>query len=79
MLMRCHELRLLGGFKAVIECDFFPVTQWGSFKAKGPWRVADWVQQLQYISDQLRCSSNHLLQEAANDKVDALAKEGVSF
>lgn len=46
MLMRCHELRLLGGFKAVIECDFFPVTQWGSFKAKGPWRVADWVQQL---------------------------------
>ena len=48
----------------------------GIGKASHPWRLTDWVKEVQDIAKQLGASFYHVHREE-NFKADALAKEGV--
>lgn len=61
----------------IVKGDSFYAIHWGSCKSKCPWRLADWVEEVQAISGQLSCSFNHILGKA-NETVDFLARKGVS-
>lgn len=56
MLMGCREFLKLDAFDAIVEGDTFCAIQCGSTAATCPWQLADWVDGLQYISRQLRCT-----------------------
>lgn len=59
-LVGCGELRRLGGHDALIEGCSFSAIQWGSGNANYPWTMADRVEEIQYISFQLKCEFNHV-------------------
>lgn len=71
-------MRRLGVYNALIEGDTFPAIQWGLGKISYPWRLADWVEEVQSISAQLNCKFIHIFREA-NEATDALAVEGSSL
>lgn len=54
MLMGCCQLCDLVGLNAIIEGGSFLAIQWGLGKSKCPWRITDWVEEIQHISAQLR-------------------------
>lgn len=56
----------------LIERDSFSAIQWGSGKASYPWRLADWAEEVQYISSWLNCKFIHVL---TNEDDDVLARE----
>ena len=76
LLIGCRELRRFGCLNPILERDSFSSIQWGSGKAIHPWRLADWVEEVQDISSLLGASFHHVLREA-NNMVDGLAREGV--
>ena len=41
MLIGCHELHKLGGYKAIFEADSFFDIQWRCGKSSYPWQLAD--------------------------------------
>lgn len=57
MSLDCRELLQLDAFDAIVKGDSFFATQSGTAAAICPWRLADWVEEIHYISRQLRCSS----------------------
>ena len=65
----------MSGFKAIIESDSFSAIQWGFGKSSFPWRLADWVEEIQDILRQLGAPFSHVLREAYAI-TNALAKEG---
>ena len=76
LLIGCRELRRIGGLNPIFEDDSFSSVQWGSGEAIHPWRLADWVEEVQVISSLLDASFHHILREA-NTMADGLAREGV--
>ena len=50
LLVGCRELR---GLSAIIERDSFSAIQWGLGNTSYPWKLADWVEEVQDISSQL--------------------------
>lgn len=76
LLVGCRELRQLGGYKAIIDGDYFSPIQWGSEKSSYPWILADLLEEVQDISSQLGASFLHI-NRGANDVADGLAREGV--
>ena len=76
LLIGCHELHSMGGFNSILEGDSFSAIQWGLGKAIHPWRIADWVEEVQDISSHLGASFQHVLRED-NSMADGLAREGV--
>lgn len=63
-------------FLKVIPFFFFcSAIQWGSGKSSYPWRLVDWMEEVQDISHQ-DAQLHHILREA-NVTTDSLAKEGV--
>lgn len=60
LLVGCGELRRLGGHNALIEGGSFSAIQWGSGNADYPWTMADRVEEIQYVSFQLKCEFNHV-------------------
>lgn len=76
MLVGCRELLNLSAHSAVIEGDSFSVIQWGSRKTYDPWRLNDWLEEVQDICCQLDAPFHYIRREA-NDMADPLAKEGV--
>lgn len=50
MLMGCHELQKIGGYKAIIEGDSFSAIQWGAGKVKCPCHLADWIEEVHLIA-----------------------------
>ena len=58
----CRQL-LRVGFLNPFLGDSFLAIQWGSGKAIHPWRLGDWVEEVQDILRQTRASSNHFLRE----------------
>ena len=75
-LIGTRELRRMGCVTVILEGDSFSVIQWCSGKSFFPWRLADWVEEVQDISIHLGTCFNHILR-GANVMADALAKEGV--
>lgn len=47
LLVGCSELLKLRGYNAIIEGDPFSNIQWGLVKSSFPWRLADWVKEVQ--------------------------------
>ena len=72
----CRELSRIGGLSPIIEGDSVSSIQWGFGKAIHPWRLADWVEEVQDISSLLGASF-HLVLREANTMVDSLAREGI--
>lgn len=64
MSLDCRELLQLDAFDAIVKGDSFFATQSGSAAAICPWRLADWVEEIHYISRQLQCSFSHVCREA---------------
>ena len=60
----------------ILEGDSFSAIQWGSGKASHPWRLADWVEEVQGILRHVAAYFHHFVREA-NDMADAFAREGV--
>lgn len=77
MLMGSRKLFQMDAFDGIVEGDSLCAIQWGSSVAICPWRLAVWVDEIQYISSQLHCSFSHVLREA-NGIAYELATEGVS-
>ena len=67
----------LGGYFSLIEGDFFSAIEWGSGKTMYPWSLADWVEKVLNITNQLHASFHHILREA-NAIAGGFAKEGLS-
>lgn len=63
---------------AIVAGDSFSAIQWGSGRSKWPWRLADWVEEIHYISSHLNCTFHHILGEA-NKTADLLAREGALY
>lgn len=72
LLVGCWELLNLGGNLAIIKG--FSAIQRGLGKTSHPWRLADWVVEVQDISIQLDASFHHIYCEA-KEMADGLAKE----
>ena len=77
MLVDCRELLKLDGYFSIIEGDSFSAIQWGLGKTMYPWRLAEWVEEVLDISNQLHASFHHILSEA-NVIADGRAKEGLT-
>lgn len=61
----------------LLRGNSFCAIQWGFGAATCPWRLADWMEEIQNISRQWRCTFSHVLRKA-NGVVNGLAREGVS-
>lgn len=72
LLVGCRELRRLEGFNALIGGDSFFAIQ--SSKASYPWRLAKWVEEVQYISSQMNCKFIHTLR-GVNGAADIPSRE----
>lgn len=59
--MGCHELQNLGGYSAIIEGYSFSAIQWGSKETSFPWRLANWVEDVQDTTSQLNFTLSHIL------------------
>lgn len=60
MLIGCHKLHKLGGYKAIIEADSFLDIQWRCGKSSYPWRLVDLVMEVQDIASYLGVSFSHI-------------------
>lgn len=65
------------GSKVIIEGDSFPTIQWGSSSSIHPWRLADCVEKIRFISSLLNVSTSHV-RRTANSLADVLARNGAS-
>ena len=61
LLIGCHELSRIGVLNPILEGDSFSSIQWGSGRAIHPWRLEDWVEEVQDISSLLGASLHHIL------------------
>ena len=77
LLIRCRELEKIGGSYPIMEGDSFSTIQWAFGKAIYPWRITDWVEEVQDISKKIGASFRHILREA-NSMADGLSREGLS-
>ena len=75
LLIGCRELLKLGGLVAIIEGGSFLAIQWGSRKTLCPWRLANWVEEVQDISFQLEGSFHHILREVNERLMVSLRRE----
>ena len=60
LLIGCWELLRMGTFNPILEGDSLFAIQWGSGKAIQPWRLADWVEEVQDISRQAEAFFIHI-------------------
>lgn len=77
MFLGCRELRKLEAANAFVEGDSLSAIRWGLSMSKCPWRLADWVEDVHFISTKLNFSFNRILRE-----VNAMAdffNQGRSF
>eukprot|EP00268_Persea_americana_P031770 TRINITY_DN3105_c0_g1_i5.p1 TRINITY_DN3105_c0_g1~~TRINITY_DN3105_c0_g1_i5.p1 ORF type:complete len:110 (-),score=14.17 TRINITY_DN3105_c0_g1_i5:303-632(-) len=77
ILIGCCELEKMGGSYPIIEGDSFSTIQWTSGKAIYPWRIADWVEEVQDFSKKIGACFRHILREVYS-MADGLAMEGLS-
>ena len=78
ILIGCRELLQMVGYGAILEGDSFSAIQWCSGSSSYPWRLVDWVEEVQDISRRLRATFNHILR-GANIVADSLARGVFSF
>lgn len=75
MLVGRRNLRTFGSYNAIIEGDSFFAIKLGAGKASYPWRLANWVEEVRYISSQLSYIFIHVIR-GANEATNMLAREG---
>eukprot|EP00268_Persea_americana_P065083 TRINITY_DN8639_c3_g1_i2.p1 TRINITY_DN8639_c3_g1~~TRINITY_DN8639_c3_g1_i2.p1 ORF type:complete len:108 (+),score=32.29 TRINITY_DN8639_c3_g1_i2:64-387(+) len=75
-LVGCCELARLGALHPILEGDSFSPIQWGSWRDIHPWRLVDWVEEVQDLSRHMNAYFHHILRQA-NALADGLAREGV--
>ena len=75
ILVGCRELLQMAGYGAILEGDSFSVIKWCSGSSSYPWRLADWVEEVQDISKRLGATFNHIILRGANAVADSLARD----
>ena len=78
LLIGCCELLSLESINTIIEGDSYSAIQWGSGETSIPWRLLDWMEEVQDISRCLSAFFHHILPEA-NVMVDALLLQKREF
>lgn len=60
LLLGWKELKAMNGFKAIIEGNSVLTFQWRSISLHYLWHLADWVEEIHYISSMTIFSFSHV-------------------